>query len=137
MFSDKLRLIFGGLLVIAGILWAIRGPIEVKLLKARCTAETTAKVDHVFENKGSDLSTYDTKVYYYVGEKRYEDYKNLDYPVSYTKEFVCHYNPDKPKEHFIDGFNDGPVKTSLYGVAVIAIGAVTAGSVLIKHKNEY
>ena len=63
MFNDKLRLIFGGLLVIVGILWAIRGPIEVKLLKTRCTAETTAKVDHVFEDKGSNLSTYDTKVY--------------------------------------------------------------------------
>ena len=137
MFNDKLRLIVGGLLVIIGIIVAIRGPIEVKLLKARCTAETTAKVDHVFERESDSDITYETTVYYYVDEKRYEDYEILEFPVSHLKEFVCYYNPDKPKEHYIEGFNDGPVKTMLYGIGIIVVGGFVAGSVLIEHKKSY
>ena len=136
MFSEKMKLFFGGLLVIAGIIVAIRGPIEVKLLKARCTEETIAKVEHVFEDRSMD-NVYDVTLYYYVGEKRYEAYNSINHLVNYSDKFVCYYNPKKPKENYIENFTDGPISTALYGVALIFLGGVSAGSVLKKDKNDY
>ena len=131
-----IALIISFVLCIGGIVVIIVLPKALRDEKARCTEEMTAVVIHCSEKNDDDGTSYEISAEYVVDGNKYIADTTFSTAYAVGDEFNGFYNPDKPKEYYIDGFNPPPFVGIIVGIGMIIMGIVFFCTLVLRRKKR-